>query len=52
MTKIALAVFLGAALGFGWHRLVGCATGACPLTANPYISTLFGAVLGLLVATA
>lgn len=37
---------LGAAFGYAWHRVVGCSTGACPITANPYISTLYGAVLG------
>ena len=41
----------GAALGFAYHRLVGCRTGACPLTANPYVSTLWGALLGYLFAS-
>ena len=36
----------GAALGFGYHKLVGCRSGACPITANPYISTLYGALMG------
>ena len=39
----------GAVVGFGYHKLVGCRTGACPITANPYISTLYGAVMGFLV---
>jgi len=29
---------------------VGCATGTCPLTSNPIISTIYGAVLGAVVA--
>jgi hypothetical protein len=36
----------GAAVGFGYHRIVGCRSGACPITANPYISTLYGALVG------
>jgi hypothetical protein len=38
----------GAVVGFGYHKLVGCRTGACPITANPYISTLYGALMGFL----
>jgi hypothetical protein len=44
------SVLLGAALGYAWHRVVGCSTGACPITANPYTATLYGAVIGALVA--
>jgi hypothetical protein len=40
----------GAAFGFGYHKLVGCSSGSCPITANPYISTLYGAVMGFLVS--
>jgi hypothetical protein len=38
----------GAVLGFGYYKLVGCSSGACPITSNPYISSLFGAVMGFL----
>jgi hypothetical protein len=48
--KIAMYIVLGAAAGYGYYRLVGCSTGACPLTSNPYISSIYGAVIGLLVA--
>jgi len=40
----------GAAFGFGYYKLVGCSSGSCPITANPYISTLYGAVMGFLVS--
>ena len=48
--RILIGAGLGAALGFGWHKLVGCPTGACPLTRNPVISTLYGMVVGALIA--
>jgi hypothetical protein len=39
----------GAALGFLYYYLVGCRSGTCPLTSNPYISTAYGALIGLLL---
>jgi hypothetical protein len=48
--RAALSIVLGAAAGFAYHRFIGCRTGACPITANPYISTLYGAVLGFLLS--
>ncbi len=49
--KIILGTVLGGAGGYGWYRLVGCSTGACPITSNPFISTIYGALIGLLIAT-
>lgn len=44
-------VVIGATLGFVVYRFVGCRSGACPIWANPYIATLYGAFLGLLLGT-
>jgi len=41
---------LGAVVGLAYQRLVGCRTGACPITANPYVSTMYGAVMGLMLS--
>jgi hypothetical protein len=49
--RIIIGIIVGGCLGFGWYKLVGCSTGACPLTSHPVISTIYGAVLGVLVAT-
>jgi hypothetical protein len=48
--RLALFIIVGAALGYGYHRLVGCRTGACMITANPYVSTLYGALMGYLLS--
>jgi len=45
--KIAAAVIIGGVCGYLYQRLVGCASGTCPLTANPTITTIYGAVMGL-----
>ena len=49
MERIILGVVIGGAAGLAWHRLVGCRTGACPIWANPYMSTLYGAFIGMML---
>jgi hypothetical protein len=48
IVKVLLGVLLGAAAGYAYYRFVGCSSGACPITSNPWISTAYGAGLGLL----
>lgn len=48
--RILASVLLGAAFGFGWYRLVGCSSGSCAITSNPYTSTAYGAFMGFLMA--
>jgi len=49
--RIVLGVVIGGLLGFGYYKLVGCSTGSCPITSSPYTSTLYGAVMGLLIGS-
>ena len=48
--KQILLVAVGAAAGYAWYYFVGCATGTCPITSNPYISTAYGGLIGLLAS--
>ncbi len=42
---------VGAAGGFAYYYFVGCASGTCPISSNPYFSTSYGAFMGLLIPT-
>lgn len=48
--RLALGMALGGAAGFAYYRFVGCSTGSCPLTSNPWITTLYGMAVGMAVA--
>ncbi len=46
-----IGVSVGALGGYLYYRFVGCQSGACVITGNPIISTLYGGTLGYLIAT-
>jgi hypothetical protein len=46
--KIA-GIALGGTGGFAYYHYVGCASGTCPITSNPYISVAYGALMGYLL---
>lgn len=50
-TKLLLGLVLGGGLGYAWHLAVGCPTGGCPITANPYTSVLYGMLMGGLLTS-
>lgn len=47
--KIVLGIVVGGAIGFGIGYFGKCASGVCPLTSNPIVSTVIGALMGLMV---
>ena len=49
--RSVIGAVVGAVVGLLMYRFVGCRTGACPLTANPYIAMAIWGVMGFLVAS-
>lgn len=43
-------VVLGAGAGYAYYHFIGCATGTCPITGNPYMSTMYGGLMGFTIA--
>ena len=51
MIKYFIGAIIGGGLGyFVLYRVIGCSSGSCQITANPYTATIYGVVLGLLIA--
>ena len=48
---LAALVQLGAVVGYLFYRFVGCASGTCAISSNPYISTIYGGVIGALLGS-
>lgn len=47
--KRAFPVLIGGLLGFAYYYYIGCNSGNCPITSNPYVSTVYGAFLGFVI---
>ncbi len=45
----ALGIILGAIGGYIYYIKIGCEGGTCPITSNPALTMLWGAILGFLV---
>jgi hypothetical protein len=49
--RFLIGALIGGFAGFAYYKLVGCSTGACPLTSNPWVSTLYGMAMGSMAAS-
>lgn len=47
-TKRLLPVLIGATGGFAYYYFIGCVSGTCPITSNPWTSTGYGMLLGVI----
>ncbi|MEI6677054.1 MAG: hypothetical protein WCL21_00520 [Mariniphaga sp.] len=47
--KPFLGVTLGGLAGFSYYYFVGCSSGSCAITSSPYMSTLWGGLMGYFV---
>ena len=45
-----IGITLGAVAGFLYWKFVSCSSGTCMITSKPINSTLYGALMGFLVA--
>ncbi len=48
--KTGLFLTLGAIAGYSYYFFIGCSTNSCPITSNPYISSGYGMMVGLLMS--
>jgi hypothetical protein len=48
--KRILPLLGGGMIGYLYYYFIGCVSGKCAITSNPYFSTLYGVLLGLLIA--
>jgi hypothetical protein len=44
-----IGLVIGAIGGYVYYLKVGCSSGSCAISSNPYISTVWGAAMGYLL---
>ena len=44
-----ISTLLGILAGYIYYIKIGCNSGSCPITSNPWMSMLWGAMMGYLV---
>ena len=49
--KPLIAMSIGGLTGFLYYHYVGCASGQCAISSNPYLSILWGALLGYFIVS-
>ena len=44
--KLLIGLMIGAIGGFAYYYFIGCTSGSCPITSNPYLMTVYGMFFG------
>ena len=44
--KGALGVLIGASLGYAYYAFIGCSSGGCAITSDPWTSVAWGSLIG------
>jgi hypothetical protein len=44
-----LGIVIGSIAGYLYYHFIGCSSGSCPITGNPFLSSAWGGLLGLFV---
>ena len=44
--RLLIGVVLGAIAGFAYYYFIGCSSGSCPITSNPYLMIAYGIFFG------
>ncbi|NOX88006.1 MAG: hypothetical protein GXO77_03200 [Calditrichaeota bacterium] len=47
--KLLIFGALGMIAGYAYYYFIGCVSGSCPLTSNPYLMTGYGLGAGLIL---
>jgi len=46
LTKLLIGIVIGAIGGFAYYYFIGCSSGSCPITSNPFLMTGYGVFFG------
>jgi hypothetical protein len=49
--RVVIGAIFGVAVGFAIYRYIGCRTGACPLSSNPFVAMGLWGLMGALMAS-
>jgi hypothetical protein len=47
---LMISILIGGTGGFLYYHFVGCVSGRCAITSNPYMSIFMGGLLGYLIS--